>query len=100
LLNIYRERHKKKGHLAFKLPHPGRSLKTPLDRLSARHFMEELPPSEKEVKPMKMCAVCCKTNGRRKATSVWCKDCAVVCVLRIVSRSATPKPNCKQVKIL
>jgi hypothetical protein len=47
------------------------------DRLIARQSIARIPPSEKNAKPMKRCAVFCKTIGKRKETSFWCKDCGV-----------------------
>jgi hypothetical protein len=59
-------------------PRLGRPSKTPMPgRLTARHFVERIPPSEKKAKPTKRCAVCCKTSGKRKETSFWCRDCGV-----------------------
>jgi hypothetical protein len=59
-------------------PRQGRPSKLPTpDRLTARHFIERIPPTDKKAKPTKRCPVCCKKTGKRKETSYWCKDCGV-----------------------
>jgi hypothetical protein len=59
LLEAYRK--------ALQLPCPGSSYSyTYTDILAARHFVEKIPLSEREAKPMKRCAVCCRTSMKRK----------------------------------
>lgn len=49
------------------VPRSGRPSKTPIpDRLTARHFIERIPPTEKKAKPTRRCVVCCKKTGKRK----------------------------------
>jgi hypothetical protein len=44
--------------------HPRKSSKMPAhESLTATHFVERLPPSQKKAKPTKRCAVCCKWGG-------------------------------------
>ncbi|PSN48302.1 hypothetical protein C0J52_19252 [Blattella germanica] len=51
-------------------PRQGRPSKLPTpDRLTARHFIERIPPTDKKAKPTKRCPVCCKKTGKRKETS-------------------------------
>ncbi|XP_047105214.1 piggyBac transposable element-derived protein 4-like [Schistocerca piceifrons] len=60
------------------LPRCRRPSKPPVsERLTARHFIEKIPPTEKKSKPTKRCSVCCKKMVKRKETSFWCKDCGV-----------------------
>ena len=47
------------------------------ERLSGRHFVEYLPPTEKKTDPTRKCVVCCsrtKADGKkvRKETRFWC----------------------------
>lgn len=49
-------------------------------RLSARHFVEALPPTEKKRSAQRQCYVCANTKRRpkrRKDTHYWCKDCEI-----------------------
>uniref|UniRef100_A0A8C5W7D9 PiggyBac transposable element-derived protein 4 n=1 Tax=Leptobrachium leishanense TaxID=445787 RepID=A0A8C5W7D9_9ANUR len=52
------------------------------ERLTGRHFMDYIPPSEKKAAPTRMCVVCCsKRDDRgkkiRKETRFHCPDCDV-----------------------
>jgi hypothetical protein len=52
---------------ASQLSCPGSSQKALIpDRLTIRHFVERIPLSERKAKPMKRCAVCCRTSMKRK----------------------------------
>lgn len=54
---------------------PGRhSQDNNLARLTERHFIERIPPTQQKAKPQKRCVVCYK-RGRRKETIYWCPDC-------------------------
>lgn len=57
------------------------SFETPL-RLTERHFVKFIPPTEKKEKPARKCAVCCKkrdSKGKRvrKETRYYCDKCDV-----------------------
>ena len=43
-------------------------------RLTARHFPQELPPTEKKQHPSRRCIVC-YSHKKRKETRFWCRDC-------------------------
>ncbi|XP_071057565.1 piggyBac transposable element-derived protein 4-like [Onthophagus taurus] len=45
-----------------------------VSRLTDRHFIEKIPPTQQKAKPQKRCVVCYK-RGRRKETIYWCPDC-------------------------
>ncbi|XP_068117048.1 piggyBac transposable element-derived protein 4-like [Hyperolius riggenbachi] len=52
------------------------------ERLTARHFVEYVPPTEKKATPSRMCVVCCSkkdSSGKkiRKETRFHCPDCDV-----------------------
>ena len=52
------------------------------ERLTGRHFMDFIPPTEKKTAPTRMCVVCCSKHddtGRkiRKETRYYCPDCDV-----------------------
>ena len=51
-------------------------LKSNVERLTGRHFIERIPPSGKKAKQQKRCVVCSK-NGRRRDPVYWCPDCKV-----------------------
>ena len=51
----------------------GRPSKTPMpERITAHHFIERIPSTEKKAKPYKRCIVCCKSTkkGRKQHTGV------------------------------
>jgi hypothetical protein len=49
-------------------------------RLTERHFISKLPPSEKNARPQGRCVVCQKC-GKRKDTVYWCDACDIgLCV--------------------
>lgn len=53
-----------------------------LERLTGRHFMDFIPPTEKKSAPTRMCVVCCSKrddNGKRiqRETRFRCPDCDV-----------------------
>ena len=56
------------------------------ERLTGRHFIDHLPPTEKKKEPTRKCVVCCSkrnADGKkvRKETRFWCPDCDVgLCV--------------------
>jgi hypothetical protein len=56
--------------IRFELHNPGILLKTPSDGLITGHLVERIPPSEEEAKPTTRCAICCKTNGKRKGNYI------------------------------
>jgi predicted lipoprotein len=63
------------------------------DRLTARYFVKVIPSSEKKAKPMKRCAVYCKTSGKRKEKHHFAvRTTEYVCALWATSRSTTLKP--------
>jgi hypothetical protein len=45
-------------------------------RLTERHFISRIPPTEKKASPQRRCVVCYK-HGRRKDTVYWCDACNV-----------------------
>ncbi|GFV68129.1 piggyBac transposable element-derived protein 4 [Trichonephila clavipes] len=56
-------------------------LKTPL-RLTERHFVKFIPPTEKKEKPARKCFICCRkrdSDGKkiRKETRYYCEKCDV-----------------------
>ncbi|GFW21214.1 piggyBac transposable element-derived protein 4 [Trichonephila clavipes] len=56
-------------------------LKTPL-RLTERHFVKFIPPTEKKAKPVRKCFICCRkrdSDGKklRKETRYYCEKCDV-----------------------
>ena len=58
------------------------SVDSSCDRLTGRHFLEYIPPTEKKTDPTRMCVVCCsrrKADGKkvRKETRFYCPDCDV-----------------------
>lgn len=56
-------------------------------RLSARHFPDYIPPTEKKKEPTRRCVICCNKNddnGKRirRETRTYCKDCnAPLCAI-------------------
>jgi hypothetical protein len=79
LIQIAAHRRNLKTHSkTIESPRQGRPSKTSLpDRLTARHFIERIPRTEKNAKPRKWRAVCCIKMGKRKETCFRCKDCGV-----------------------
>ncbi|GIY03723.1 piggyBac transposable element-derived protein 4 [Caerostris darwini] len=66
--------------LNFHRGRPG-SVPNPL-RLTERHFLEIIAPTDKKLRPARQCAVCCSKrneNGKRirKETCYFCPDCDV-----------------------
>ncbi|XP_029833924.2 piggyBac transposable element-derived protein 4 [Ixodes scapularis] len=65
----------------------GRKSDNEATRLTARHFVSFIPPTENKQLPTRRCVVCCKASSTggtkiRKETRYWCKDCNVaVCVI-------------------
>nr|AWH61118.1 piggyBac transposable element-derived protein 4-like [Pyxicephalus adspersus] len=63
---------------------PGRRASTVVnpERLTGRHFIDYIPPTQRKAAPTRMCVVCCsKTDDRgrkkRKETRFYCPDCDV-----------------------
>lgn len=57
-------------HTEAPKPTHGRPSKDPQpSRLTERHFVQEIPPTEKKARPQRRCVVCNK-HGRRRDTSV------------------------------
>ncbi|EEC06595.1 PiggyBac transposable element-derived protein, putative [Ixodes scapularis] len=65
----------------------GRKSDNEATRLTARHFVSFIPPTENKQLPTRRCVVCCKASSTggtkiRKETRYWCKNCNVaVCVI-------------------
>jgi hypothetical protein len=56
---------------------PGRrSSDSTVLRLTERHFISKLPPSEKKARPRRRCVMCQK-RGKRKDTVYWCNACDI-----------------------
>lgn len=78
-----------KYHDAGHAPRRGRPSTRDMIRLTARHFVSFLPPTEHKQCPTRRCVLCCKSDPRgdtpkkvRKETRYWCKDCGVaLCVI-------------------
>ncbi|GFW33505.1 piggyBac transposable element-derived protein 4 [Trichonephila clavipes] len=64
-------------------------LKTPL-RLTERHFVKFIPPTENKEKPARKCFICCRkrdSDGKkiRKETRYYCEKCDVGLTLSVIS---------------